>query len=153
MKPYIIRSGHTDVNTVVELKTKDGRIYYGEAVVHPEETRKSEYFGGQIAEMRALIKMWRDERHTSRVRLKAYNDLLGDIKNRKGYSTTHPFCKVLYRFIDKEVKKIKDYTISINEVSNMIQKMKSDRTVYIRQLDENIKKKSTLAKRTEMFKD
>lgn len=100
--------------TVVTIEYK-GKQYQGISNCHPDDTY-SKFAGGEIAEMRALIKAFKEEYLTARHDCDEMRKLVKICTQYKNFDKESPTAKVMYRELNHQIKKVNKLADRINSL-------------------------------------
>lgn len=130
---------NTGISTVVIQHL--GVKFTGRAYLHPDDKENvSSYAGCEYAETRAKIKALKYERMIAKNKADMAIDLLKSCQCYKNFNTEDATAKVLYRQVNRRIKKVNELTDRINELMKSIDKRIFARDITIK----SIKRKKEL---------
>lgn len=117
------------------ITTKQGEVYVGMAVCHPDDKdMMAEFTGQQIAEMRATIKMLRDIRDSEiKPQYKALEMLHTNMKQSKNYNPKSYETTMLRRMLNQRKGELE-------EIKRMIHQEQEDLRNFIADKDKTYKR-------------
>lgn len=121
-----------------------GIKFIGTAQIHPDDWENaSSYEGCFIAESRAIITALKWERKLAKTKADEAIDLLKACESYKNFDKENPTAKVLYRQINRRIKKVNDITDKINNIYKSIEMHTHARVTVLRA----IKRKKEMSKK------
>ena len=118
--------------SIVTLSNQ-GELFIGRAQLHPDDKNSAnELTGCRLAEHRAWIKIFQNERKKKKIMLKAIQNLNQDIKQN---------CSSIDPSIQRRINlKLRDYTNEVQELSNQIDFLTKSLFKSIKARDELLKR-------------
>lgn len=94
-----------------------GKKFVGEARLHPDDKENaSQYAGCEYAEIRATIKALKYERNLAKIKTDEALDFVKACENYAHFDKDSESAKLMYRQLNKRIKKVNDLTDQINEL-------------------------------------
>lgn len=112
------------------------KIFLGRAFAHPEEENPSEFVGCEIAERRAVIEALKYERKIAKEELKKYQNFVKACECYKDWNKEDPSAKVVYRQLNRKIKRINDLTEEIKNCEDLLKRYIVTREVLKKRLKE-----------------
>ena len=112
-----------------------GRRFLGKAQCHPEEEKPSEFAGCSYAEKRATIKALKYERKLAKIKSDMAIDFMKSCEAYKDFDKESPTAKVLYKQLNKRIKKVNDLADEINNLMKELDQEMQRRDIVTRALD------------------
>lgn len=121
-----------------------GVKFTGTAQIHPDDWENaSSYEGCFIAENRAIILALKYERYLAKKKSDEAIDLLKACEHYANFDKDSPTAKVLYRQVNRRIKKVNDITDKINNIYKALEMHTRARGTVIRA----IKRKKKMSKK------
>lgn len=120
------------------LLENNGKLYEGTAKCH-EEDIWSNYFGEGIAEMRAIIKVFKNKLNKEKNEYKLLLNFVKTIESYKSYNKDSNEAKFIYRQLNIKKKKIEAIEKNIIAIKNRIENNISFRDKFLEK--RNLKEK------------
>lgn len=115
-----------------------GKKFDGYAKLHPDDlTNESTYAGCALAELRATVKALKYERKIAKNKS---DEALDFVKSCEGYAKFDPesdTAKVMYRQLNRRIKRVNDLTDQINELLEQIQTFAQRRQIVLNAIKRN----------------
>lgn len=111
-----------------------GIKFEGTAKVHPED-KGSNYFGCQLAEIRAKIKALKYERKLAKQKADDALDFIKSCEGYKKFNKEDDTAKVMYRQINRRIQKVNDLADKINELIKEEDKCRNQRQIILRAIE------------------
>lgn len=100
--------------TIVVMEHKD-KLFIGKAKVHPDDEKfASTFVGGELAELRAIIKALKYEYSLKKQECENYRKFIRMCSNYKNFDKTSPTAKVMFRELNHQIKNINKFADFIN---------------------------------------
>lgn len=125
-------SGSYDYNTGISTVVIQhlGIKFTGRAYLHPDDKENVSSFAGcRYAETRAMIKALKYERMIAKNKADMAIDLLKSCQCYKNFNAEDATAKVLYRQINRRVKRVNELT---DEINNLIKSI--DKGIFVRDI-------------------
>jgi hypothetical protein len=103
---------NTGISTVVMQHL--GKKFTEQAFFHPEDKNPSKYAGCRFAEIRAIIKALKYERAIAKNKADMALDFVKSLECYAGFNKNTPEAKLMYRQLNKRIKRVNDLTDKIN---------------------------------------
>lgn len=121
-----------------------GIKFIGIAQIHPDDWENaSSYEGCFIAENRAIILALKYERHLAKKKSDEAIDLLKACEHYTKFDKDSPTAKVLYRQVNRRIKRVNDITDKINNIYKAIEMHTHARSTVLKA----IKRKKEMSKK------
>ena len=131
-------SGSYDFNTGISTVVVQhlGVKFTGKAYLHPDDKENvSSYAGCEYAEIRATIKALKYERTIEKNKSDMALDFIHACQCYSKFNADDPSTKVLYRQLNRRIKKVNDLTDQINELYKKLDMKIHQRPVVLRALE------------------
>ena len=112
-----------------------GKKFKGIAKLNPAESEGSSYAGCYYAELRAKIKALKYERTLAKQKSDMALDFIHACQCYSKFNAEDPSTKVLYRQLNRRIKKVNDLTDQINELYKELDMKIHQRPVVLRALE------------------
>ena len=112
-----------------------GEKFEGTAKVHPDDEKGSSYFGCQLAEIRATIKALKYERKLAKQKSDEALDFVKACQCYKIFNKDDNTAKLMYRQLNRRIKKVNDLTDKINELLKEEDICKHQRQIVINAIE------------------
>ena len=112
-----------------------GKKFVEQAFLHPEDTKPSKYAGCRFAEIRAIIKALKYERALAKNKADMALDFVKSIECYAGFDKNSPEAKMMYRQLNKRIKRVNDITERINAAMQDLDISIRQRTIVTNALD------------------
>ena len=120
-----------------------GKKFTGVANVHPDDKEHSSEFAGcRLAELRATVKALKYERAIAKEKSDEAIDLLKSCEGYNKFDKNSDSAKVIYRQVNRRIKRVNDLTDEINNLLKEIQNFATKRQIILNAL----KRKKELSK-------
>ena len=134
----------SESGTSIVIMRHMGERFLGTAYVHPKDMENaSEYAGCNLAELRATVKALKYERRLAKYRADEAIDFLKSCECYKNFDKESPTAKVIYRQVNRRIKRVNDITDHINDLLEQIKVFASRRQIIINA----IKRKKEVSKK------
>jgi hypothetical protein len=132
----------TGLSTVVMQHL--GIKFFGSARLHPDDKESASKYGGCIiAELRATISALKYERTIAKQKADEAIDFMKACEGYANFDKDSPTAKVMYRQVNRRIKRVNDIT---DEINNLIKEVQEQ--IYKRKIVINaIKRKKTMTKK------
>ena len=112
-----------------------GVKFVGVAKLHPEDRETASRFGGcLIAELRATIAGYKYERNIAKQKADEAIDFLKACEHYKNFDKNSPTAKVMYRQVNRRIKRVNDITDKINYLLREIEEQQYKRKIVLNAL-------------------
>lgn len=123
----IITNKDTKVSEVI-LEHK-GKQYSGQAICHPEDYW-SNFFGCEIAELRAYIKVLKDKIKTKRTECETIKKFVGTIASYKAFNHTSEIAKAMDKQMNIKFKELDILLEKLEKTQNQIETLINERDKF-----------------------
>ena len=123
----IITNKDTKVSEVI-LEHK-GKQYSGQAICHPEDYW-SNFFGFEIAELRAYIKVLKDKIKTKRTECETIKKFIGTIASYKAFNCTSEVAKAMDKQMNIKFKELDILLEKLEKTQNQIETLIKERDKF-----------------------
>ena len=121
-----------------------GIKFFGSAQLHPDDKENASNYGGcVIAELRAAISALKYERTIAKQKADEAIDFMKACEGYANFDKDSPTAKVMYRQVNRRIKRVNDITDEINNLMKEIQEQIYKRKIVINA----IKRKRELSKK------
>lgn len=128
-----IESDYNEISGISYVTVQHlGKKFTGKAYLHPEDKDGSKYAGCRFAELRAMIKALKYERALAKNKADMALDFIKSLECYAGFNKNAPETKLMYRQLNKRIKKVNDLADKINAA--------------MKELDVSIKQRSIVTK-------
>ena len=108
------------------------RYFFGTAFLHPDDKENaSEYAGCALAELRAQIKALKYERKLAKKKADQAIDFVKACECYKNFDKNSDTAKVIYRQLNRRIKKVNDLTDQINDLLEEVNAFAKRREIII----------------------
>lgn len=137
---FIFSSYNPETGEATVVMQHMGVKFVGEAKCHPDEMDKaSEYAGCKYAEIRAIIKALKYERKMLKMKSDMAIDLLKSCECYSNFNKDDDTAKVLYKQVNKRIKRVNDLTDEINNFMLSLDKSIKSRDIVLKAIDKRTK--------------
>ena len=117
-----------------------GKLFKGEARVHPEDMDKvSEIVGGRYAETRATIAALKYERKIVKEKCEECRKFVRACEQYKKFDKGSPTARVIYRQLNRRIKRVNDITDEINSLYKSMGKHIWQRNIILKSIERKSK--------------
>lgn len=141
---YLINSYFTErTGTSSCTVQRKGKIYTGFAKLHPDDAEKVSRFAGcELAEIRAEIKALKAELKQEREKCEEVRKFVIACTQYAKWDKEDPSAKVVYRQLNRRIKKVNQLVDMINERELKIMRLIGQRDAVIKAMDKHRAKNS-----------
>lgn len=120
----------TGLSTVVMQHL--GIKFTGTAQLHPDDKENASKYGGcVIAEFRAAIAAYKYERKLAKQKADEAIDFMKACEGYSNFDKNSPTAKIMYRQVNRRIKKVNDITDKINELLKQIEQQQYKRKIVL----------------------
>jgi hypothetical protein len=117
-----------------------GKLFKGEARVHPEDMDKvSEIVGGRYAETRATIAALKYERKIVKEKCEECRKFVRACEQYKKFDKDSPTARVIYRQLNRRIKRVNDIADEINSLYKSMGKHIWQRNIILKSIERKSK--------------
>ena len=106
-----------------------GKQYSGQAICHPEDYW-SNFFGCEIAELRAYIKVLKDKIKTKRTECETIKKFVGTIASYKAFNHTSEIAKAMDKQMNIKFKELDILLEKLEKTQNQIESLINERDKF-----------------------